>query len=100
ETVVNTNARLFFREIHQRLIGSARLRVVPVGMTLAKGSAPAVLTGQSHRNIFQQQRPKCERSGKSPIVRTALLKNSAAPIDQHPSHFWQNVEPFRNARES
>src|SRR5439155_20013995 len=69
-------------------------------MTLAKGSAPAVLAGQSHRNIFQQQRPKCERFGKSPIVRTALLKNLAAPIDQRPFHFWQNVEPFRNARES
>src|SRR5436305_186929 len=33
ETVINTNARLFFREMHQRVIGSARFRVVPVGMT-------------------------------------------------------------------
>src|SRR4029077_15772233 len=99
ETVVNTNAGLFFREMQQRIIRSARFCVVPIGMTLAEGSAPAVLARQSNRNVFQQERPKRQRFGESPIIRTTRLKNLPASIDQHPFHFRQNVKPFRNARE-
>ena len=85
--------------MQQRIIRSARFCVVPIGMTLAEGSAPAVLAGQSNRNVFQQERSKRQRFGKSPIIRTTRLKNLPAPIDQHPFHFRQNVKPFRNARE-
>src|SRR5207253_1197308 len=96
ETVVNTNAGLFFREMQQRIIRSARFCIVPIGMTLAEGSAPAVLAGQSNRNVFQQERSKRQRFGKSPIIRTTRLNNLPAPVDQHPFHFRQNVKPFRN----
>src|SRR5438132_1300062 len=80
--------------MQQRIIGRARFRVVPIGMTLAEGSASAVLTGQSYRNIFE---PHVQPKLKFGLQRRGVILSKHAPIEQLPfvdlRDRWPLIDP-------
>ena len=88
----------FRREMEQRQIRLAGLRVVKKSVPMAEGPAPAVLARQAHRHALEQERTEGERLGKSPVVGSAGFVNVALPVDRDPFHFRQDVEIVRHAR--
>ncbi len=55
QAVVNAEARLLCREMEQRHVRLAGLRVIDERRGGAERAAPAVLAGESHRRAFEQQ---------------------------------------------
>ena len=82
KTVVDANARLFFREMQQRNIGISRFRIEQHGVPLPECSPPTVLAGQADRRSLEQERSESQCLGKAPIVWAALFQDLAAPIDR------------------
>ena len=100
QAVVNANARLFRREMQQRNVRLARFRIVKNGVPLSECSArlswPDKRTGVPSR----RSEPNASASAKPHSYGPPSSKTCAAPIEQHPFHFRQNIEILRHAREA
>ena len=99
QAVVNANARLLFRHVHERHVGFARLAIVKNGMARAERSARAVLSRQPDWNSLQQQRAECELFRVMPFVEAALLENLASMFEHDALDLWLDVEIFRHPRQ-
>ena len=97
QAVVNANARLFFGQVHEWHVGSARLRIVKDRVPRAEGSARTILSRQSDRNSFQQQRSEGERFGIMPFIEAALFKDLALMIEDDAFDLRLNLETFWHA---
>ena len=98
EAVINAEARLFFREMEQRNVGVARLRIVDNRVARAESSAPAVLPGKANGNSFEQQGSKGERFRVMPFIRAPGCENFTAPIEHRPAHFRDDFKILRHTR--
>src|SRR5438132_12922306 len=98
-TVVNTNARLLLREMHERNIRFTCFSVVQHGMPAAEGPPGTVLTRQSDRDSFQKERPERERLGVMPFIRAASLKYFALMIEDDAFYLRLNIEAIWHTRQ-
>src|SRR5947208_15477554 len=86
--------------MHERDGGFAGLRIVQDRVPCAKSTARTILTRQSDRNPFQQQRSKGEGFGVMPFIRATVFEDFALMIEHDSFDLRLNLKPFRGASET
>ncbi len=91
--VIDAEARLIGPEIHQRNVPLTIHLIIKHAMAMAEGTATAILTGEAHGGLFEEQRPKGERLGESPVVGAACLPGLESAIEQDAADLGQHAKP-------